>query len=350
MTVFAMMVPFKNRWRTTAAVPVVRGEVVSCYFISLQCATVDRTAVMSSAGLPEQMMTLRRQCATIMVEVVVDAIVDVVAFATAAGVGVEREGSVMVTSDESGLAGDIDQVRTWLREASAVTVLTGAGISTDSGIPDFRGPNGVWTKNPGAEKRATLQNYVGDAETRKAAWRGRLDSRTWAAEPNDGHRALVRLERRGNLRALLTQNIDGLHQEAGSSPGKVVEIHGTVRDVGCLSCSYRAGMQIALDRVRAGEEDPDCPICGGLLKSATISFGQSLVDADLKRAEQAALDCDVLLAIGTTLGVYPIAAVVPLAHQHGAKIVILNAEPTEMDHLADAVLHGQIGEILPAIV
>ena len=256
----------------------------------------------------------------------------------------------MATDSGSALTADIELVRTWLREATAITMLTGAGISTDSGIPDFRGPNGVWTKNPAAEKRATLQNYVGDAEVRKSSWRSRLDSRTWAAEPNEGHRALVRLERHGNVRALLTQNVDGLHQMAGSAPGKVVEIHGTVREVGCLSCSYRAKMQVALDRVRAGEEDPDCPTCGGMLKSATISFGQSLVAADLKRAEQAALDCDLLLAIGTTLGVYPIAAVVPLAHQHGAKIVILNAEPTEMDHLADVVLQGQIGEILPAIV
>ena len=200
---------------------------------------------------------------------------------------------------------DIVRVRGWLRDASAIAVLTGAGISTDSGIPDFRGPSGVWTKNPAAEKKATLQNYVGDAEVRKAAWRSRLDSRTWAADPNDGHRALVRLEQRGNLAALLTQNVDGLHHEAGSSPGKIVEIHGTVREVGCLSCTYSAPMQTALDRVRAGEQDPDCPICGGMLKSSTISFGQSLIAADLKRAEQAALDCDVMVAIGTTLAVYP---------------------------------------------
>lgn len=245
---------------------------------------------------------------------------------------------------------ELDRVRGWIHDATAITVLTGAGISTDSGIPDFRGPNGVWTKNPAAEKKATLQNYLSDPEVRKSAWRNRLDSRTWAAEPNEGHRCLVRLERRGNLKALLTQNVDGLHHEAGSSPGKIIEIHGTVREVGCLSCTYSAPMQTALDRVRAGEEDLDCPTCGGMLKSATISFGQSLIASDLKRAEQAALDCDLLIAIGTTLAVYPIAAVVPLAQQHGAKIVIINAEPTEMDHLADAVLCGQIGEILPAIV
>ena len=245
---------------------------------------------------------------------------------------------------------DLEEVKGWITEASAIAVLTGAGISTDSGIPDFRGPNGVWTKNPAAEKRATLQHYVSDPAVREAAWRSRLDSRTWAAEPNEGHRCLARLERRGKLLALLTQNIDGLHQAAGSSPDRVVEIHGTVREVRCLSCTYSAPMQEALNRVRAGETDPDCPTCGGILKSATISFGQSLVAEDLRRAEQVAMKCDLMIAIGTTLAVYPIAAVVPLAQQHGAKIVIINAEPTEMDHLADAVLRGQIGEVLPAIM
>lgn len=245
---------------------------------------------------------------------------------------------------------DLELVTRWVADASGITVLTGAGISTDSGIPDFRGPKGVWTKDPSAEKRATLQHYVADPEVRKLAWRNRLDSRAWTAEPNPGHHALTRLERGSNLCALLTQNIDGLHQEAGSSPDLVVEIHGTIREVRCLSCSYGAPMQEALDRVRAGEVDPDCPVCSGLLKSATISFGQSLVDADLRRAEQAAMSCDLMIAIGTTLAVYPIAAVVPLAKQHGANIVIVNGEPTEMDHLADVVLRGQISEILDQIM
>jgi len=245
---------------------------------------------------------------------------------------------------------DLERVTRWVSEASAITVLTGAGISTDSGIPDFRGPNGVWTKDPSAEKRATLQHYVADQEVRKLAWRSRLDSRAWTAEPNSGHRALVRLERGSSLSTLLTQNIDGLHQEAGSSPDRVVEIHGTIREVRCLSCSYKAPMQEALDRVRAGEVDPDCPVCSGMLKSATISFGQSLIDADLRRAEHAAMNCDLMIAIGTTLAVYPIAAVVPLAKQHGANIVIINGEPTEMDHLADVVLRGQIGQILDQIM
>ena len=245
---------------------------------------------------------------------------------------------------------DLADVRGWIDEAERIVVLTGAGISTDSGIPDFRGPNGVWTKNPGAERTATLQHYVSEPETRKRAWRGRVESPAWTAEPNDGHRALVELERRGKLHTLITQNIDGLHQAAGSSAGKVVEIHGTIREVACLSCGERAPMERALERVRAGEDDPPCRTCGGILKSATISFGQQLVEADLRRAEQAGLECDLLLAVGSTLGVYPVAGVVPLAVQSGAQLVIVNGEPTAFDHLADAVLRGSISEVLAAIV
>jgi NAD-dependent deacetylase len=244
----------------------------------------------------------------------------------------------------------IRTVGQWIHTARHVAVLTGAGISTESGIPDFRGPQGVWTKNPGAEKMATLQNYVADPEIRKRAWKNRLETFGRSVEPNAGHRALVELERRGKLHALLTQNVDGLHHAAGSSPEIIVEIHGTVREVACLSCGERAPMERAMARVRAGEEDPACRSCGGILKSATISFGQSLVPEDLMRAEQAAQQCEVMIAIGTTLSVYPIAGVVPIAKHQGARIVILNAEPTEMDHLADAVLRGSIGVTLPQIV
>jgi NAD-dependent deacetylase len=241
-------------------------------------------------------------------------------------------------------------VRTWIDAARRIVALTGAGISTDSGIPDFRGPQGVWTRNPEAEKMATLQHYVADPEVRKRAWRSRLESPALHAEPNDGHRALVQLERRGTLDTLITQNVDGLHQKAGSSPTRVVEIHGTAREVVCLSCGERAAMERALARVRAGEEDPPCRTCRGILKSATISFGQGLVAEDLRRAEQAARRCDLLLAIGTKLSVYPIAGVVPVAKEAGARVVIVNAEPTEMDALADAVLRGSISALLPRLV
>lgn len=234
--------------------------------------------------------------------------------------------------------------------AQRIVVLTGAGISTDSGIPDFRGPNGVWTKNPGAEKMATLQNYVADPDVRRAAWQNRLHSPNWSAQPNIGHRALAALGRTGRLHTLITQNVDGLHQAAGSDPTSLIEIHGTVREVVCLSCDERAPMERALARVSAGEDDPPCRTCGGILKSATISFGQSLVMADLHRAEQAALQCDLMLAIGTTLAVYPIAEVVPVAKRSGAGIVIINGEPTAMDQLADVVLQASIAEVLPAVV
>jgi NAD-dependent deacetylase len=244
----------------------------------------------------------------------------------------------------------LDVVRGWIRDAKRVVVLTGAGISTESGIRDFRGPNGLWTKDPQAEKSAHISHYLADPEVRKARWRSWLSSSYGAAEPNDGHRAIVDLERSGRLHALLTQNVDGLHQDAGSDPALVVEVHGTTREVSCLECGERAPMERALDRVRAGEEDPPCRTCGGILKSATISFGQGLVAADLQRADAAARSCDLLLALGTTLAVYPIAEVVPLAAAHGARIVIVNHERTEMDDLADAVLRGALGEVLPALL
>jgi len=245
---------------------------------------------------------------------------------------------------------DIDTVRGWIDAAQSIVVLTGAGISTDSGIPDFRGPQGVWTKNPGAEKMATLQNYMAEPEVRKRAWQSKLQSVSRELEPNAGHRALVTLEQRGKLHTLITQNVDGLHQSAGSSPELIVEIHGTMREVVCMSCGEQAPMERALERVRAGEEDPACRTCGGILKSATISFGQGLVQQDLVRSEVAAQSCDLLLAVGSTLSVYPIAGVVPIAKSSGARIVILNAEPTEMDHMAAATLRGSISEILPRIV
>lgn len=244
-----------------------------------------------------------------------------------------------------------------LREAVAVisrsrsiTVLTGAGISTDSEIPDYRGPNGVWTKNPAAEKASTLRHYVADPEVRRAAWQVRMNSPIWDAEPNAGHYALIQLERRRQLNLLVTQNVDGLHVKAGSDPDRLVEIHGSVRNVVCLGCDYRAPMKVALDRVRGGEPDPPCPECSGILKSSTISFGQSLIEVDLIRAEAAAESCDLLLAVGSTLSVGPINRMVPIAKSTGASVVILNGEPTEMDHYADVLVYGSISDILPQML
>src|SRR2546425_9532908 len=182
----------------------------------------------------------------------------------------------------------IESVRGWIEGAERIVALTGAGISTDSGIPDFRGPQGVWTRNPAAEKLATLQHYVADPDVRRRAWQDRLQSPAWQARPNAGHRALVALERRGKLVTLITQNIDGLHRMAGTSAERIVEIHGTMREVVCLSCGERAPMERALARVRAGEDDPACRGCGGILKSGTISFRQSLGPEKLAPAQQAA--------------------------------------------------------------
>jgi NAD-dependent deacetylase len=243
----------------------------------------------------------------------------------------------------------VDLVRRWVHASTRIVALTGAGISTESGIPDFRGPQGVWTKNPKAERLSDIRYYMSDPEVRRLAWQSRLEHPAWHAVPNAGHRALVELDRRGTLRALVTQNIDGLHQLAGHAPETVIEVHGTMRDVRCMACEWRGPMGPVLDRVRAGEDDPPCERCGGILKSATISFGQSLEPDVIARAMRAAERADLLIAIGTSLQVYPVAGAVPLAKSAGARAVIVNAEPTPFDDIADAVLREPIGEILPQI-
>ena len=251
-------------------------------------------------------------------------------------------------------AGDTDPAlvvaRRLVDEARRVVVLTGAGISTDSGIPDFRGPKGVWTRNPEAEKLSSIEHYLADPEIRKRAWLGRLDHPAWTTEPNAGHDAIVRLDRRHKLDLLVTQNVDGLHHRSGLDPERIVEIHGSIREVVCMTCGWRGPAQDTLDRVRAGEADPPCLVCGGILKSATISFGQSLVDDDLERSFRAADACDLLIAVGTNLSVYPIASVVPIAVRAGAPVVIVNGSPTDMDEAATVLVRGSISDLLPRIV
>ena len=244
----------------------------------------------------------------------------------------------------------IQTASSWVDAATSIVALTGAGISTESGIPDFRGPQGVWTRDPKAERLSNIHHYMTDPEVRKLSWRGRLEHPAWHAQPNGGHRALVALERRGTLRALVTQNIDGLHQLAGHSPSKIVEVHGTMRDVMCMVCGWRGPAGPVLERVRAGEADPPCAACGGILKSATISFGQPLVPEIIDAAMRAAEEADLLLAIGTSLQVYPVASLVPLAKSSGARVVIVNAEPTPFDQIADAVIRSPIGDALPQII
>jgi NAD-dependent deacetylase len=243
----------------------------------------------------------------------------------------------------------LQQACGWVEAASRIVVFTGAGISTDSGIPDFRGPNGLWTKNPAAEKASTLQHYLADPELRKLAWQNRLHSPAWEAQPNNAHRAVLKLETAGRLLALVTQNIDELHQKAGNDPAKVIEVHGTMHWSRCWECNDRRPMLSVLERVRAGEDDPPCELCGGVLKSDTISFGQALVPEVIDAALSAADRCDVLIAAGSSLSVFPAANVVPRAKNAGAKIVILNGEPTKMDRFADAVILGRLAETLPAL-
>jgi NAD-dependent deacetylase len=244
----------------------------------------------------------------------------------------------------------IERVRAWVGEAKRVVLLTGAGISTESGIPDFRGPQGVWTKDPDAEKLSDIRYYVADPAIRRKSWQSRLHHPAWDALPNAGHAAIAALERRGKLHALITQNIDGLHQKAGNSPARVIEVHGTVHAVVCLSCGWKGPMRDALERLRAGEADPPCMRCGGILKSDTISFGQALVPEVIDRAMNAAAEADLLISVGTSLQVYPIAGAVPAAKRAGVRVVIVNAQPTPFDAIADAVLGGAIGDVLPRIL
>ena len=244
----------------------------------------------------------------------------------------------------------MDPLPDWLTAARRVCVLTGAGISTDSGIPDYRGPKGVWTRDPDAEKLVTLSYYMSDPEIRRRSWLLRQAMQDADPQPNAGHRALVELERQGRLRALVTQNIDGLHQAAGSSPEHVHEIHGTVHEVVCAACADRTSIREALARVAAGEPDPACAVCGGILKTATVYFGQLLDERVVEACTAAAADCDVFLAVGTSLQVWPAAGLADVALGSGARLVVVNAEPTPFDDLAGLVVREPIGTALPRLV
>lgn len=246
--------------------------------------------------------------------------------------------------------GELREARALLDDAANVVVLSGAGISTDSGIPDFRGPDGVWTKNPAAEKLSSLPDYLASRQVREQAWLSRLHHPAWQATPNDAHLAIVRLERQRKLGAVLTQNIDGLHQKAGSSAALVVELHGTMFETECLGCADRREMRQTLRRVEQGESDPPCLVCAGILKSATISFGQALDTAVLLRAHEAARSCDLLLAVGTSLSVHPAAGLVGVALDAEARLVVCNGSETPYDAEADVVLREPLGAVLPALV
>lgn len=256
----------------------------------------------------------------------------------------------MTETGATGAADWLDAMAHRTEGVRRVAVLTGAGISTDSGIPDFRGPNGLWTLDPAAEKMATYQVYVSDPAVRQRSWQARLAHPAWSAEPNRAHLALARLAASGINTQVITQNIDGLHQRAGLPDDRVLELHGTMYAVVCVGCGARTSMADTLTRVRAGEADPACAECGGILKSATVMFGQALDSDVLSRAATAAQAADLFLAIGSTLTVEPAASLCGVAVRAGAPLVIVNRDPTPYDGLATAIIRDPISEAVPAIV
>ncbi|MEY3805527.1 MAG: NAD-dependent deacetylase [Actinomycetota bacterium] len=244
----------------------------------------------------------------------------------------------------------LNEVANWIREAERVVVFSGAGISTDSGIPDFRGPNGLWTQNPLAEKTSTLSYYLNDPEVRKVAWEGRVRTFGGTAKPNAGHYAVTALHRGNKLHAVVTQNVDGLHQAAGLDDDLVVEVHGTIKFARCWGCDDRRPMADFIERVKAGDPDPHCELCGGVVKSDAILFEQALVPEVIDRAMRVAEECDVLLAVGSTLAVTPAAYVVERARASQSRVAIINGGPTERDRYAHLCLRGSISPILTDLV
>ncbi|MEV6387466.1 SIR2 family NAD-dependent protein deacylase [Nocardia xishanensis] len=238
----------------------------------------------------------------------------------------------------------------WRERTGRIGVLTGAGISTDSGIPDFRGPRGVWTKDPIAELLSTYDNYLADPELRERAWLARRDNPAWQATPNAAHEALVELARAGRAVTIITQNIDRLHQRAGTPPERVIEIHGNMFEVVCVECAFETSMAATLERVAAGEPDPPCPECGGILKAATIMFGQQMDQRTLVKAAITAETSDIFLAVGTSLQVEPAASMCAVAVRAGADLIIVNAEPTPYDDIATEVIREPIGTAVPRLV
>ncbi|TLQ42820.1 SIR2 family NAD-dependent protein deacylase [Streptomyces marianii] len=231
-----------------------------------------------------------------------------------------------------------------------LAILSGAGISTDSGIPDYRGPNGLWRRDPEAEKLVTYEYYMGDPEIRRRSWQMRRKNRTLKAEPNAAHLAVAELEKSGIPVRVITQNVDGLHQLAGVPSRKVLELHGTARSVVCTKCHARGPMEDALARVEAGEEDPPCQECGGILKSATVMFGERLDPVVLGEALAISKASQIFIAVGTSLQVQPAAGLAGVAADHGARLIIVNAEPTPYDDRADEVVREPIGSALPELL
>ena len=239
----------------------------------------------------------------------------------------------------------VAQVAQWLAESRQAVAFTGAGISTESGIPDFRSPGGVWSKY----RTIYFDEFMRSEEARKEYWRQKCEAHADMAhaQPNVAHRILARWEQLGKLRGVITQNIDGLHQLAGSR--HVLELHGTARQVACMDCGWRTEAEPLVEQFLKTQEVPKCPQCGGRLKHATVSFGQALPEDVLQEAIRWASSCELFLAMGSSLVVEPAASLPSIAKRAGARLVIINRDPTPLDRFADLVLRGKLGKILTAV-
>jgi NAD-dependent deacetylase len=241
-----------------------------------------------------------------------------------------------------------ERLREMIDRARRVAVFTGAGISTESGIPDFRSPGGVWSRM----SPIYFQDFVASEEKRREAWERAFSGRAgWTGkEPNAGHFAVARLVASGKARAVITQNVDNLHQHAGVPAEQVIELHGNASYAACLECGLRHELADLMVLYKATGDLPACRTCGGIVKTATISFGQAMPPEPMARAETEALACDLFLVLGSSLVVYPANGFPVLAKENGARLAILNREPTEMDELADLVLHDEIGPVMSSVV
>ena len=242
----------------------------------------------------------------------------------------------------------LDEVTQLIIDSSKIAVFTGAGVSTESGISDFRSPDGIWSRYDPED--FTIQRYVADKEARKRNWQLRKELVSANYQPNPAHHAIAELEKLGKLSCIITQNIDGLHRAAGNSEEKIIELHGTIKYTKCLNCDDRLPMVDVLKRIDEGEEDPHCKKCGGLIKAATISFGEAMPVEEMRRAEALSRECDLFIVIGSSLVVYPAASMPLIAKDAGARLVIINYTATDMDARADIVIHDKAGKVMQALL
>jgi NAD-dependent deacetylase len=248
------------------------------------------------------------------------------------------------------LGAALELVARWIRESQRLIVFTGAGVSTESGIPDFRSPGGIWSKYDPRE--LTFQKFLADPEVRRLRWRMFMENEAmWKAKPNAAHLAVAELYRLGKLRAVITQNVDGLHQDAGVPRDLVIELHGTNREVYCLGCGSRWPSAAVRERIaREKLSIPDCPNCGGLLKTATVSFGEAMPERETAEAVRLSEESDLMIVMGSTLVVNPAAMMPMIAKEKGGRVAIINLSETAGDHYADLVIRGKAGDLMPRIV